>query len=448
MAGDPADLAYGHALAMLGNPGAAAEVARLALRRAGRARNLVLGHARHEAVARAALDEPVDIDTLQTVVLDLPALAATLASTRPPEERAALDVRARTGGDLAALGESLGLRPSDAADKCAEIAELWERTLDPALLAFTGPGECDALAGLLADTTPDTVAKLLAVAPAVHTHSVDCTLCTDRVRAMVSVRSFFSDAAVEVPDSVRDASHRDRTKRPSAPPPPLFPTAAAHRPRWATPLRAVAAVAVIAALPVGFGLWNGNSAEPKGALTKVAAATGLRLEAQYGDGYTFDLRLHNDSERVVAFTLSTSADWLRVTPAAGRIEPGASVPLVAELSEDAPEGEPRAAVVAHTPSGATLSREFSWRNERPPELATVLEGCSVSLSVVDDGDLASLVLHWRDTAEHSVEIAKGVDEYDAVLRPDNGPVTYWVTASDNRGNAARTADQVINPGAC
>ena len=114
MAGDPAELAYGHALAMLGDPGAATEVAALALRRAGRARTQVLAHARAEAVARAAQDEPVDIDTLQTLVLDLPALAATLASTRPPQERAALDVRARTAGDLAALGRHDGALRRDA----------------------------------------------------------------------------------------------------------------------------------------------------------------------------------------------------------------------------------------------------------------------------------------------------------------------------------------------
>src|SRR5690349_7419404 len=57
MAGDPAELAFGHALAMLGDPEAAAEVANTALRRAGRSRGLVLAHARQQAVARAAEDE-------------------------------------------------------------------------------------------------------------------------------------------------------------------------------------------------------------------------------------------------------------------------------------------------------------------------------------------------------------------------------------------------------
>ena len=221
MAGDPAELAYGHALAMLGDPAAASEIAITALRRAGRNRRLVLAHARHQSVARAALDEPVEIASLQLMVLDLPALAATLASTRAPEERAALDVRARTA-DLADFGEALGMRPSDAADRTTAIASAWEVELDPALLAFSGAGDCEELAAILDQAAPETVADLLALAPTVGAHARDCTTCSDRTRAMNSVRSFFSAGVADVPPDVRDASRVSRRLRPSAPPAPLF----------------------------------------------------------------------------------------------------------------------------------------------------------------------------------------------------------------------------------
>lgn len=443
MAGDPAELAYGHARAMLGDPDAAAEVAVTALRRAGRARNLVLAHARSEAVERAAHDEPVDIASLQTVVLDLPALAATLASTRPPEERAALDVRARTAGDLVALGDSLGMRATDAADKCSEIAELWERTLDPALLAFSGPGECEGLAALLDEAAPDTVAKLLEVAPAVHAHAAECTICTDRVRAMAPVRSFFSDAAVDVPDDVRDAGTRNRTKRPSAPPPALFPSDAPPRRRAVVPV--LVAAATVALLAVGAVVFlSRDDAADDDSLTKVAVATGLSLVGEPGQG----LQLRNDSARTVRYTLSSSAAWLRLSPSQGRLGPGDVVAIAGTISSDAPEGAPPASVIVHTSSGATTSREYTWPNERAPELATMVEGCSVGVTVVDDGDLAKLELHWRDTADHVLDITDDTNGYAAELRPDNGPVTYWVTASDTRGNASRTADAVIEPGAC
>ncbi len=442
MAGDPAELAYGHALAMLGDPDAAVDVAALALRRAGRARGQVLAHARQESVARAARDEPVDIDSLQTVVLDLPALAATLASTRPPEERAALDVRARTGGDLAALGEALGMRPSDANDKCSELAELWERNLDPALLAFSGAGECDVLAAILDGATLDTVANLLAVSPAVHAHATDCVVCTDRVRAMASVRSFFSDATVEIPESLRIESHRDRTKRPSAPPAPLFTTTSRRIvPRWAMGL---AACMVLVLLGFGALALYDNKDDAASPATKLAAVTGLRVDGDPATG----LVLRNDSTKSVRYTLSSSATWLQLSPASGRVAAGQSVPITATLSDDAPEGDPHASVMIHTSTGATTSQDYAWHNERAPELATTLDGCSVGVTVVDDGDLANLELHWRDTAEHVLDIAKSDDNYNAELRPDNGPVTYWVTATDARGNAARTADGVIEPGAC
>ncbi|MDP1793158.1 MAG: hypothetical protein Q8K63_03380 [Acidimicrobiales bacterium] len=444
MAGDPAELAYGHALAMLGDPDAATEVATLALRRAGRTRGLVLAHARQEAVARATLDEPVDVESLQTVVLDLPALAATLASTRPPEERAALDVRDRTGGNLAVLGESLGMRPRDAAQKCGEIAELWENNLDPALLAFSGPGECETLAALLDAAAPDTVAKLLEVAPSVHAHVPDCTVCTDRIRAMASVRSFFSDKLIEVPASIREASAVNRTKRPSAPPAPLFGTSAPRGRRLAVPVRVAAAAVALVAVPLGFGIWDRGTSELDDSLTKVATATGLRFEGEAESG----LRLRNDSARSVSYTLATSAQWLQLSPVEGRLAPGEAASIAATLSDDAPEGIASATIIVHTASGSTISQEFTWTVERAPELGTILDGCAVSVTVLDDGDLTSLVLHWRDVAEHALDISKDAEGYAAELRPDNGPVTYWVTASDTRGNAARTADQLINPGAC
>lgn len=445
MAGDPAELAYGHALAMLGDPDAAADVAALALRRAGRARGQVLAHARQESVARAIRDEPVDIDSLQTVVLDLPALAATLASTRPPEERAALDVRARTGGDLAALGEALGMRPSDANDKCAELAELWERTLDPALLAFSGAGECTALGAILEEAAPDTVAKLLTVAPAVHTHATDCVICTDRIRAMASVRSFFSDAAIEAPGALRAESHRNRTKRPSAAAAPLFPSVSHSAHRYRRPVLVAAVVIALVAVPMAIDAWSAkDNRDLTTSLTKVIPAAGLRIDGDPSTG----LILRNDSSKSVHYTISTSAPWLTVAPSQGRLAAHVSLPMQAVLSDDAPEGAAPAMIIVHTSTGATTSQSFMWHNERPPELATTLDGCSVGVTVVDDGDLANLELHWRDTTEHVLDIAKSDDNYNAELRPDNGPVTYWVTATDTRGNTARTADGLIQPGAC
>ena len=75
-------------------------------------------------------------------------------------------------------------------------------------------------------------------------------------------------------------------------------------------------------------------------------------------------------------------------------------------------------------------------------------GCDVSVNVVEEGDLKSLVLHWRDDAEHEIDITNGTDGYNAQLTPDGNPITYWVTALDARGNASRTVDQTIPADAC
>ena len=445
MAGDPAELAFGHALAMLGDPDAAVEVASTALRRAGRSRSSVLAHARHQAVMRAAEDEPVDIAHLPTQVLDLGALAATLASTRPPEERAALDVRARTAGELGALGDALGARPTTAADKCAEIADEWERALDPALLAFSGPGDCDALASILHDAAPQTVADLLAVAPAVHAHAQDCTLCSDRVRAMSPVRAFFSGGSVDVPDVVRDVGHTSRRRRPAADPPPLF-GAGLPRTRRLWPLGVAALVALAVVVAVSYVV--APKREDKFASETRPAPTALKLDAPEYAGDVAKLHLRNPTDRAISYRAATSAEWATVSPRTGRIPAHDAVLLTVRALGTAPEGSATATLTITTSTGGATSLDFNWSLEHPPDLDAIANGCAVDVHVVEQGQLASIVLHWRDTAEHEADIAQSPDGYHAQLTPEGQTVTWWVTATDDRGNQAQTPDQMIQPGAC
>ncbi|MEY2417769.1 MAG: hypothetical protein QOG90_449 [Actinomycetota bacterium] len=446
MAGDPAELAFGHALAMLGEPDAATDVATSALRRAGRARALVLAHARQQAVTRAADEEPIDVANLQTKVLDLPALAATLASTRPPEERAALDVRARTGGDLAALGDGLGMRPTAAADKCNEIAEEWERALDPALLAFSGPGDCEGLGQILDDAHAETVADLLAVAPAVYAHAQDCTLCGDRLRAMSPVRSFFSGGTAEVPDEVREVGHASRRRRPAADPPPLFEMDAPRQRRWPVALAAVVAAALVASVVVIATRDNGN--DDVNALTKMPVSNVLALDAPEVEGNVARVHLRNPTDRAVSYRAATSAEWAAVAPRTGRIPAHDAAVLTVTALDSAPEGDVAATLTVTTSSGGAMSRDLAWSLEHAPDLDATAQGCEVDVHVVEQGQLTSLVLHWRDATEHATDIAQSADGYKAQLAPEGQPITWWVTAVDDRGNQAQTPDQIIQSGAC
>lgn len=451
MAGDPAELAYGHALAMLGDPDAAAYVAISALRRAGRARRLVLAHARYQAVARATQDEPVDTATIQLVVLDLHALAATLASTRPPDERAALDLRARTAGDLAVLGVALGLRPTAAAHACNDIAAAWEAELDPALLAFSGAADCAGLATILDAAEPDTVAELLALAPAVRAHAESCVGCTDRMRAMNAVRTFFSPLEVDVPSEVREASRASRSLRPSAPPPPLFEdtTTIGKLGRVVTVERFAAAAGIAIALA---GLWIGldrrDHKDKLANLTKVAKSAPVTLGVASFDDKVAKLDLHNGGTSNSAYTVTASVPWVRITPRRGTVVPRETQVITVTALDSAPEGDSRTIVTVTTASGATTTQELNWHVEHPPDLAASADGCTVNVNVVEESNLASLVLHWRDTTEHQVDITHNADGYSATLTPEGQPITYWVTATDARGNAARTTDQTIPANAC
>lgn len=435
---------------MLGDPEAAAEVASTALRRAGRARSLVLAHARQQAVARAAEDEPVDIANLQVVVLDLPALAATLASTRPPEERAALDVRARTGGDLAALGDGLGMRPTAAADKCNEIAERWEHTLDPALLAFSGPGDCEELAAILGDADNQTVGDLLDHAPSVHTHVQDCTVCTDRMRAMASVRSFFSGRHAEVPDEVREVGHISRRRRPSAVPPPLFADATSSpkrgvllsRLRWAAVGGLVGALAA-----TGFVVIRDDDSDAVSDLTRLSD-TAITLSDPEVSGDVARVRLRNPTDQPVSYRAATSASWAVVTPKTGRIRARGAALLVVRAVDTAPEGESQTMLTVTTSAGGALTTGISWVLEHPPDIDATAQGCAVDIHIVEESDLESVVLHWRDGGDHAENISVGADGYRAELKPEGQDITFWVTAVDGRSNQARTADQVIPVGAC
>ncbi len=451
MAGDPAEMAFGHALAMLGDPDVASEVAIAALRRAGRARGLVLAHARHEAVNRAAEDAPLDLSSIQLVVLDLPALAATLASTRPPEERAALDLRTRTSGDLAALGAAFGSRPSAAADRCNAIAESWEATLDPALLAFSGPGDCAELAEVLSGRELDTPADLLAVAPAVHAHAQTCIVCGDRLRAMAPVRGFFSDSTTEIPAPVREVSRVSRTKRPSANPPPMFPSDAPAARRGAfTPLRVAAGVVVLVAATAGGAYVTTRDAAPGtlSRLTRLSKSDALSIGVPAVAGDVASVSIHNPTDKPIRYRAKTSVEWASVAPARGVIAPHTTNNLVVRALETAPEGAPRATLVLRTGSGASTEQELTWTLEHPPDVDANAAGCAVAVNVVEEGKVTSLVLHWRDETEHEVDITNGPEGYEAELTPNGAPITYWVTAVDERGNQSRTNDQVIAADAC
>ena len=440
-----ADHAYNHCLAVLGDTEAATEAAAIAVRHGGRPRWAVLGHARHEALLRPPAlpeGEPAGHASLVEV-------ARWLAAPRPPEERALLDLADRHELDRAALGRAWGTSPAEVADQLSAVDETWTRELDPALLLWLGPGECGELATILpperdaAGTVPS--APLQSLAPHVRAHVDDCEACGDRMRAMVSVRTLLATAPFEhAPQEVR-ATGRRRRRRPVP-----VPAATARRPRrrfWTIGGAAATIVAIVVAV-VALAVMGDRDDGRLEALTVVPAGGGaLVVEPDHMlDHDSPPLSLRNTSTRKLSWTARTK-DFLVLVPASGELAPGARARVRVALAPNAPEGTLRTAVTFSADDGSTVALQFESVVERAPDIDASARACAVTAAVEDEAELAAVLLHWRAGVE---EFSVGMDERDdevfaGVLPSAGGPLTWWVSATDGRGNSADTPPQDLAP---
>jgi hypothetical protein len=434
VAADLADQAYGHCLAVLGDPAVAAEAAAAALRKAGRSRSSVLAHARFQALDRAGAMAAPAPDT--SAPADLGELAQLLAATRAPTERAVLDLRARL--DRADLGQALGVPAAAAAERADAVGEAWDAELDPLLMARLGPADCLLLAAVLADAdlSHPTLGDLLAVGPAVASHVEGCSACTDRHRAMVSVRALVAQGdSPDAPESVRDAARRSRRMRPGAAPPSLEPSR--RRPL-------LIAVGVVGALVL-----VGGAAATAAALTGPRSGRAKRVAAlvHVPTGAPLALTLRRDSVEItnrsgrpVQWRATAEAPWLRVEPASGRLAAGEMVWLTTRVLPSSPEGALRTTVTVTGDDGSAAATVYETAVERPPDLASGAEGCAVSATVEDASGVGEVLLHWTDAGgAHQGVMQRGDNGYAATL-PKSVAVSWWVTAVDARGNQARTSE--------
>jgi hypothetical protein len=505
---DLADHAHAHAVAILGPGQPAIDAAVLAVRRGGRARWAVLGHARAEALARVVDADGVDLDG--PVPDDLVELAGRLAWTRPSLERAVVDLDARHGLDRVDLGRALGTSTASAGARAADVAATWTATLDPVLLARLGPAGCDGLAAVLGAPVPPSAAgsgddgarddlddggpgagpsgdhaageatpsapsdvplpatlrELLALGPAVADHVAGCAACGDRVRSMVSVRTLLAQRPLEdAPPAVRSAAAPSRLRRPALPP-PLEPVPAARR--WGRPV-AIVAGALLVAMGGGVLAAALRSDDEQGrtveALTRVPAG-GSALVASPANVQGLrpgPIRLTNHAVDAVTWTAAADAPWLTVSPAGGRLSPGQTETLTLRVASDAPEGELRGAVQISGQDGSATAVRLEAAVEHPPDVAATIDGCTVAAVVEDEGEVGAVELHWYEPTETSIGRAgspqgRSTERIASLGATPAGftgtlpslpvPVTWWVVAADARGNRARTADEVLLPGSC
>lgn len=444
MASHVAAAAFGHCLALVRDEETATRLAVVAVRRGGRSLGAVLGHARHLALVEVAGGGPAPValsgDATPSEV------AWALAGTRPPVEVALIDLSGRHGLSRSGLGLALRLSPGAAAARVSSAAQVWDAHLDPALLAWLGPGDCAELAALLEGRQCAEAADLLLLGGDVAAHTATCPACADRQRAMASVRLLVSGTPLPAPPPTVVAAASGSRLQPPLPPPALVPR------RRRAPLRALGAGAVVVGvLGLGLGVMagggSGGSREAAlQALTKVPAAAGsLQLVPATVRVATGEVALVNPGAGTVAWEAATDAPWLHVSPERGRLAAGETQAL--RLRGEAPEGEVRALVTVAGDDGSAAATTVEGTVERPPDLTASADGCRVTVVVEDEGEV-SLILHWRGSdGERTSVMAGGPDAMVADLPAATAPLTWWVTAVDGRGNQARTPDVAL-PGGC
>src|SRR3954469_6121833 len=122
-----ADHAYTHCRALLGSDPVAVDHAVLAVRRGGRSRSAVLAFARATSLPLAQSRWPLSAEAVLAapVPTALPLVAPVLAATRPPGERAVIDLGLRHGLDRSGVGRAFGLSPGAAAERVAAVRAAW-----------------------------------------------------------------------------------------------------------------------------------------------------------------------------------------------------------------------------------------------------------------------------------------------------------------------------------
>lgn len=385
-----AAIAYSHAHVITQNPTVAASIAAAALRRGAHSRLAVIAHARHQTLEHARRSPVATTDGVAGP--DLRALATQLANTRPAIERVIVDLELRYSLDHSSFARVLGLTNARASARSNSIAQTWSDTLDPAVMAWLGPGSCEELASILTQTrlwprsseaqvvssidntgpipllstgtedalpepkseTPQTVSvvtisALLDASPIVHEHAQNCDVCNERLRMLTSVRSMIGQTPIEeVPSPVVEAAKTAYRRIPTPLPPSIEP----HRidvSRLRIPAFAVAGIAVLAL--IGVLIVANRDDKPSQAdrvadLVNRAPQSNLLATPSVITSGTRIASLANNSTAAVTWNATADVSWIRFNPSNGVVQPNKTISI--GITETVPTGDQSDATITIT----------------------------------------------------------------------------------------------------
>ncbi len=434
------------------------------------------------------VDDP-DIEYLRQLVWDA---AGGLA----PRDRSVLDLHLRQGLQGQELAAALGVKEHHATVLLGRVRDHVDRSLGALLVARTGRRDCAELDELLVGWD-GSLSPLLR--KRVARHIDNCDVCRERRRRMVSPAALLAGVPIlPAPGYLRDrvlddvalasSGHSDgqyvNTRvphwavlaaaaavgllvvvgaaffafRPTTD--PVNETAVAA---LATPSAAATAGAT-AATP-GSVLTGGSPAPSESETVATPAADPAAIElltdtVDFGDSATEAiLQFRNSGGQSLSWSLSASS--VEASPTAGSLAPGETAELVLQLDRAAlPEGNFSDAVVisgagalevpviasverAPTIGDPTASRRFIVFGSAAGRCGTA----QVSATVDDESDVI-VTLHWQTgggTNELAMDDTAGrhTSTVGPVATPGGGDIRWRVVATDNRGNTARSATQVL-----
>lgn len=456
MATDLPAHAFGHTLAVTGRADAATDAAVTAVTRGGRSLVSVLANARHAALSAAgpsagsAAGEVTEGGSAHAA--DLAEVAGALAASRPAVERCIVDLDSRHGLDRASLGRVLGLPATEAARRATAVGETWARELDPALVVWLGPGDCDQMAALLSDRglgPESSVADALGAASTIADHEETCEMCADRRRARVSVRSLLANQRLPDPPVAVTAAASQARRRPAAAPPPIEVSRRPIAPRL---LLAAAIVVVVASIGGVAAVMSSDRDGGDGAVDRLTqihpAGSTLALSPELIDPSTSSLRLENTSQNEVRWQLQADVPWLELSPRSGRLAPGKGTVIAVRMTGRAPEGGLRATITASGSDGSTAGAIYTGTLERAPDVSASRTDCQVTATAEDDGRVVSATLRWSGAMSGQQPMARSDERWVGSLPAEDVDLEWWVEAVDDRGNPARSETQTLPAQSC